>query len=279
MSRYYEREELPGGILQGLRPEPAPTEPSEGRQGSAVRATSNDPDAESTAAWERQGPATYGSYSYSTIISGFDSPASTPATRLPFPTFSDADLFGPTPVGTPPVRKPKRQQVAWTRERDQELAQRWWARQHYKNIAHDMGISPASVHSRRARLELPTFNDLQNLAFLRPDDLVEEFDPGVVATHIAAANYYERKCNQSLSEGKIFWFWTPRRHGSIVSKEHERLRKRRESRPAARPRRSSKPNVPLLFASHLWQDVAPEPVPHPASLPTAFAPHPAMMGA
>ena len=269
-------DELPGGILQGLRPEPAPIERSAGRQGSAVRTTPDDFDAEPTAAWEWQGP---GSHSYSTIISGFDAPAPTPATRLPLPGSFDADLLGPTAVGTPPVRKPKRQQIEWTRERDQELAQRWWARQNYKNIALDMGISPAAVHSRRARLELPSFNDLQNLAFLRPYDLVEEFDPSVVTTHIAAANYYERKCNQSLSEGKTFWFWTSRRHGSIVCKEHERLKKRRESRPAARPRRGSKPNVPLLFVSHLWGDAGVEPVPHPANLTAAFAPHPTMVGA
>ena len=271
--------DLPGAILQGLCPEPAPTERDSGRQGSAVRTTPNDPDAEPTAAWEWEGLATYGSCSCSTIISGLESPVSTPATCLPLPTPSNADLFGPTPVGMPPVRKPKRHQVEWTRERDQELAQRWWARQHYKAIAREMGISPSAVHSRRLRLELPSFNRLRDLAFMRPDDLVQEFDPSVVATHIAAANYHERRCNRSLSEGKVFWFWTPRRNGSIVSEEHERLRKRRESRPAARPRRSSKPDVPLLFVSDLWRDAGAEPVPHPASLPTPFAPHGAMSGA
>jgi len=277
-------EDLPGGILQGLRSEPAPTERGAGLQGSSVRTTSDrsdDPDAQASALWEQQDPAGFGSYSYSysTSFSALDAFGTVTATFLPFPTVPDADLFGPTPVGTPPAHKPKRHQVEWTRERDQELAQRWWARQHYKGIARDMGISPSAVHSRRARLELPSFNKLQDLAFMRPDDLVEEFDPSVVATHIAAANYYERKCNKSLSEGKIFWFWTPRRNGSRVSQEHERLEKRRNSRPAARPRRSSKPTVPLLLVSHLWQDVGTEPVPSPASLPAPFAPHPAMMGA
>jgi len=277
-------EDRPGAILQGLRPEPAPSRHGAGPQGYAVRTTPDrphDPDADATAVWEQKGPAGSGScsYSFSTNFSTPGAIGTATAPFLPVPTVPDADLFGPTPVGTPPAHKPKRHQVEWTRERDQELAQRWWARQHYKAIAREMGISPSAVHSRRLRLELPSFNRLRDLAFMRPDDLVEEFDPSVVATHIAAANYHERKCNRSLSEGKVFWFWTPRRNGSIVSQEHERLRKRRESRPAARPRRSSKPNVPLLFVSHLWQDAAAEPVPHPASLPTPFAPHVAMMGA
>ncbi len=277
-------EDLPGGILQGLRPEPTPSRHGAGQQGSAVRTTpdrSHDPDAEASLLREQQDPAGYGSYSYSfsTSLSALDAFGTVTCTTLQFPAFPHADLFGPTPVGTPPAHKPKRHQVEWTRERDQELAQRWWARQHYKAIAREMGISPSAVHSRRLRLELPSFNTLQDLAFMRPDDLVEEFDPSVVATHIAAANYYERKCNKSLSEGKVFWFWTPRRNGSIVSQEHERLRKRRESRPTARPRRSSEPNVPLLFVSDLWRDAGAEPVPHSASLPARFAPHGAILGA
>jgi len=266
-------EDLPGGILQGLRPDPGP----------AVRtapAQADDADAEEPAPWEQHYAATYGSTSsYPAVITARGTPDPSAAIILPFPAFRDADLFAPTPVGTPPARKPKRRQVEWTRERDTELAQRWWARQHFKCIAHDMGISPSAMQSRRIRLGLPSFIDEGDLAFLRPDDLVDHFDPSVVTAHIAAADYVERKCNAYDRDGKDFWFWAPRT-GNRTSKESERLENKRQKRLAAPPRRARKPpSVPLSFALEPW-DVAPAgPVPHASRLPAPFAPRAAMIGA
>ena len=234
-------EDLPGGILQGLRPDP----------GSAVRtapAQADDADAEDPAPWEQQHAVTTGSASsYPGIISARGAPDPSAAVILPFPAFRDSDLFGPTPVGTPPARKPKRKEVPWTRERDQELGQRWWARQHYKAIARDMGVSPSSVQSRRFRLELPTWRDSDLFLFQR-EELVEHFDPGVVAEHIAAAGYFERKCNKFLSEGKIFWFWTKRRNGAISSREFERLKDKATGRFKALPP-PVRPRAPVM---HAW---------------------------
>ncbi len=221
-------EDLPGGILQGLRPNPGP----------AVRTTpaqSDEADAEEPASWEQHLAATYGcTSSYPAAITARGTPDPSAAIVLPFPAFRDADLFGPTPVGTPPARKPKRKEVPWTRERDQELGQRWWARQHYKAIARDMGISPSAVQSRRFRLELPTLRDSDLFLFQR-EELVEQFDPRVVAEHIGAANYHERKCNSFLSEGKTFWFWTKRRGGNFCSREAGRLKDKAIGRFKALP--------------------------------------------
>jgi len=277
-------DDLPGGILQELRPDPGPVERCPGQQGSAVRTApsqADTPDAEEPAPWEQHYAASSNTYSdsYSTVISVPATDATIPAVILPFPVFQDVDLFGPTPVGTPPARKPKRQQIEWTRERDTELAQRWWARQHFKCIAHDMGISPSAMQSRRIRLGLPSFLDEGDLAFLRPDDLVDHFDPSVVAAHIAAADYVERQCKAYDRHGKEFWFWAPRT-GNRTSKESERLEAKRRKRLAAPPQRERKPpSVPLPFALDPW-DVAPAgPVPHASRLPAPFAPHAAMIGA
>ena len=149
------------------------------------------------------------------------------------------DLLRPTPVGVPPVRRPKRREVEWTRERDIELAQRWWARQHYKIIAREMGLSPSAVQSRRFRVGLPSFFDLENLFIFRREELVDHFDPSVVEIHIAAAGYVERKCNMYAKEGKQFWFWSKIRDGQHTSPEWRRLAERTRNRkpaPAARVR-------------------------------------------
>ena len=221
-------EDLPGGLLQGFQPDP----------GCAVRtfqAKTGDDDADEPAFWERHHAAVHGSTALCPpAISVRGTPDPSAAIVLPSPAFQDADLFGPTPVGTPPARKPKRKEVPWTRERDQELGQRWWARQHYKAIARDMGISPSAVQSRRFRLELPTLRDSDLFLFQR-EELVDRFDPSVVDEHIAAAGYFERKCNSFLSEGKTFWFWTKRRGGGICSRESERLKRKATGRFKALP--------------------------------------------
>lgn len=153
-------------------------------------------------------------------------PTSGASLGLPYPAPTDMDLFGSIPVGLPPGRKPRRKQVEWTRERDRELARRWWARQHYKAIARDMDLTPSAVQSRAGRLELPTLRDLPDLFLLRREELVDHFDPSVVNAHIAAAGYMERKCVTFAESGKVFWFWA-RRCGNRSSEESRRLAKRR----------------------------------------------------
>jgi len=277
-------QDRPGGTTPEPRPESAATTRGSEQQGFAVRTApvcSDHPDADPMAAWEKQRAAQGGmhSYSYSTIISSFDAQRPDADTVPQSPTPSDVDLFGPVPAVASPPRKPKRKQVVWTRERDEELAQRWWARQHYKAIAREMGISPSAVQSRRFRLELPSFNDQPELAFLRPDDLVQEFDPSVVATHIAVAGYVERTCNKFSQDGKVFQFWAPR-NGRRSSREFEKLDDKCRKRLASLPRRDRTPrSVPLSFASDPWDDADSSPVPHPATLPTPFAPHRGMMRA
>jgi len=156
------------------------------------------------------------------------------------------DLFRPTPVVTPPVRRSKRREVEWTRERDIELAQRWWARQHYKAIARDMGLSPSTVQSRRFRVGLPSFRDLPNLFIFRPEELVDHFDPSVVAVHIDTAGYVERRCNMYAQEGRQFLFWCKSKGGPRTSPEWKRLEKRKQKRePIVRVRH---PPPALTFA-------------------------------
>ncbi len=158
------------------------------------------------------------------------------------------DLFRPTPVGTPSICRPKRREVEWTRERDIELAQRWWARQHYRAIARDMGLSPSCVQSRRFRVGLPSFNDLPDLFLFRPQELVDHFDPSVVAVHIAAAGYVERRCNRYAQEGKQFWFWSKSNDGQFTSSEWHRLAERKRKR---QPTIRMRPAPPALtFAMH-----------------------------
>lgn len=160
-----------------------------------------------------------------------------------------SDLFGPVPAG--PALKPKqrRKEVEWTRERDVELAQRWWARQHYKAIARDMGLTPSAVQSRRFRVGLPSLYDLEDLFIFRREELVEHFDPGVVAAHIAAAGYVERRCNVYAQGGKQFWFWSKRRDGRYTSPEQERLEERRRNRKPSAPARTRSHAPALTYAS------------------------------
>lgn len=276
-------EDVPGGILQGFRPDPGQAGRSPVPQGSAVRTAQGqsdraDADAEEPVSWEQQYLATGGSFSPGTT-SARSTPAPSAATVLPFPAFQPADLFGPTPAGTPPVRKPKRLETPWTLERDRELAQRVWARQHFRGIARDMGTSPSAVQSRRIRLGLPSFVKEKNLAFLRPDDLVDHFDPSVVAVHIAAADYVERRCTGYYKDGKDFWFWAPRK-ANHKSEEYERLEKKRRDRLTGLPRPArTRPSVPLPFVSDPWDTDPAGPAPHPSSLPVPFAPPSAMMRA
>lgn len=129
------------------------------------------------------------------------------------------DLFGLAPAQT----APKRRGLVWSRALDRELARRWWARQHWRSIARDMGLPAAAVRDRRWRLELPPVKELP--PSLRP--LVDRFDPDVVEANIRRAGYVERECKSFAKDGKSFWFWSKRQQCKHTSAEYERLGRRR----------------------------------------------------
>lgn len=228
-------EDLPGGVPQGFGPDPGRTEGDRTRpgDGGVVPAGEGDADSDGHARGVLADGASSapGASSPPAPILARGVPATDAAIASPSLARAEVDLFGPTPVGMLPERKPKRLQAGWTRERDQELARRWWARQHYKAIARDMGLSPKAVQDRRMRLELPAVHELPPALH----GLVDRFDPGVVEANIVTAGYIERRCNTFASEGKVFWFWTKKRNGSIKSKEVGRLEKRRTKRFRALP--------------------------------------------
>ena len=221
-------EELSDGVLQGHHPNPETLSRLQRDEAGAAPVR-----------------LTLGHWPQTSPVLARELPNTGTTAPLSYPASGTNDLFGPTPVGTPPRRKAKRQEIPWTRERDIELGQRWWARQHYKAIARDMGITPSAVQSRRFRLGLPSFR-MCDLFIFRREELVDHFDPSVVAEHIAAAGYKERKCTGSLKDGRVFWFWTQRNH---TSDEYARLGRKRANRPPPPP--TGRPPT-LCFASTPW---------------------------
>lgn len=112
-----------------------------------------------------------------------------------------------------PIRKiAKRGHVFWTPELDAELANRYWANQHYEAIAAEWGVSAGSITSRACRLELPRRERTL---------LVAHYDPTVIAANIAAARYVHREC-LALS-GWRFW---AQRNGPRTSKRGQKARER-----------------------------------------------------
>ncbi len=228
-------EALPPGVMQGPRANPGPTSKT---QRNYVGTDATKP--------------TLGQLLPTVPVLARDvsTPGAAVTLRYPAPGFDD--LFGPTPVGTPPLRRTKGREIYWTRERDIELGKRWWARQHYKAIARDMGISPSTVQSRRFRLGLPTFHDLKDLFIFRREELVDNFDPSVVDLHISAASYVERKCSRYAGIGKEFWFWCLNTTNTklVTSQEWTRLEKRQRERPSTARPKSHPPTLP--YASHAF---------------------------
>jgi hypothetical protein len=84
-------------------------------------------------------------------------------------------------------------QVHWTEALDLELANRWFAYQHYRSIARDMTISAAAIRSRATRLGLPG----RSRALL-----IDHFDPNSEAATKLRASFVQRRCRVS---GVLFW--------------------------------------------------------------------------
>ena len=126
------------------------------------------------------------------------------------PPSEDAVTVGlaPQPDGTVLriERKTGRNETLWTLALDLNLAFRHFARQHYKAIARDLGLSVAALRTRVTRLELPSFPRAEQ---------VQHFDPGVVAASIRQSGYVLRRCRGSVRE---FYFWAPR-NGPRISRD------------------------------------------------------------
>jgi len=112
-----------------------------------------------------------------------------------------------------PIRKIlKRGHVYWTPELEAELANRYWANQHYEAIAAEWGLSARSIASRACRLELPRRERCK---------LVTHYDPSVIAANIAEARYVRREC--MFIRGWLFW---GQKNGLRTSKRGQKLQAR-----------------------------------------------------
>ena len=176
------------------------------------------------------------------------------------PAAPQFDLFRPASAEPARPAKAPRREVTWTFALDMELSNRWWARQHYRAIARDMGISPPAIQSRRRRLELPTTKQSAELGIFHRDELVDHYDPSVVEENIALAGYVLRRCSK-LGPINGLHFWTKNSgKGHRTSDEAKRLDERAGHRVStAKPRRS----VPKLgeLAMPAWMRQAGVPAP------------------
>ena len=112
-----------------------------------------------------------------------------------------------------PIRKIlKRGHVYWTPELDAELANRYWANQHYEAIAAEWGLSARSIASRACRLELPRRERCK---------LVRHYDPSMIDANIAEARYVRREC--MFIRGWLFW---GPKNGLRTSKRGQKLQAR-----------------------------------------------------
>ena len=112
-----------------------------------------------------------------------------------------------------PIRKIlKRGHVYWTPELDAELANRYWANQHYEAIAAEWGLSARSIASRACRLELPRRERCK---------LVRHYDPSMIDANIAEARYVRREC--MFIRG---WFFWGQKNGLRTSKRGQKLQAR-----------------------------------------------------
>jgi hypothetical protein len=109
-------------------------------------------------------------------------------------------------------QKVNRNEIFWTSELDAELANRYWANQHYEAIAKEWGVTARTIASRAYRIELPKRERAK---------LVEHYDPSVITANIAAANYVHRKC--LVVPG---WFFWAHRNGKKTSKRGKKIQDR-----------------------------------------------------
>ena len=101
----------------------------------------------------------------------------------------------------------------------------------------------------RVRLSRRIVTELRQVEVaIRREELVDGFDPSVIETHVAAADYVERRCSRFASEGKGFWFWSKRSQSKFTSDEFKRLEEKRTARFKPLP----PPVRPCDHAMHAW---------------------------
>lgn len=106
----------------------------------------------------------------------------------------------------------KRGHVFWTPELDAELANRYWANQHYEAIATEWGLSARSIASRAHRLQLPR---------RERSKLLPHYDPSVIDANIAEARYVRRECMALRG-----WFFWGQKNGLRTSKRGQKIQAR-----------------------------------------------------
>ena len=106
----------------------------------------------------------------------------------------------------------KRGHVFWTPELDAELANRYWANQHYEAIAAEWGLSARAIASRAHRLQLPR---------RERSKLVPYYDPSVIETNITEARYVRRECMAIRG-----WFFWGQKNGLRTSKRGQKIQAR-----------------------------------------------------
>ena len=112
------------------------------------------------------------------------------------PLFAWAEKQEPQEPPKPePPRRPNRDEVDWRGNEALliELSDRWFAGQHYKQIAREMNISEASIRSTATRIGLPARERYE---------IVASYDPEKAAANPKRKNLVQRKCRLT---GVMFW--------------------------------------------------------------------------
>lgn len=115
-------------------------------------------------------------------------------------------------------RHPGRRDVAWTLDADAYISARRWAKQHYKAIAADLGISERAVVQRIYVLGFPS---------LPRGELVAHFDPQRAAINQAASGYRRRPC--FFNPGVMFWSSGAGDRVSLISKRSKAYQARQQA--------------------------------------------------
>ena len=107
---------------------------------------------------------------------------------------SEPSRTGAEAISGKAAARPKRKEIAWTEDLEDQLADRWFAMQHHAAIAVVFGVSPTTVASKAYRLELP-----RRCAQL----LTKDYDAGRKQKGIAMYPGIMRK--QCKFTRKVFW--------------------------------------------------------------------------
>lgn len=124
------------------------------------------------------------------------------------------------PVPAQRAMKPKR--IHWNDEIDMKIAKRWFAHQHHKGIARDLGLTEGQVRTRATRMGLPARRDRRVI--------VEDYVEGRPYDSSLEQSVVKRRCR----EGNMT-FYGPRNgpHTSPKVRQTKRYQELRRSIPDA----------------------------------------------